>query len=510
MRTLLAGLRVVQRAPRALLPLAAEGTFGAVLVIAGAFPASGASAPATAAFPFDVYFDLKQSIAFAPGWAWVVAAMGLGLLVRAAVLSSTLWLAEGAPGSFAFAWLGALRLSAVAAVALLPSAALFFTGVATRYAPFIWIAGALGLAAVVPLVRRSARLDVGSGPPQGQGVPEAGGVLAYALLLGVLAAGMSILGDLTPWLTAALMLSMGPFHALFLLGWREHLRVGTYPGGGTTAVVLTVISVGALFLSSMFDRYIRDGPPVGQASESGTLLILGGVDSPWGRGALAALDARDLGYARDHLLALSYRSTGPHTAADTRGDLDRIARVVAFQVQAALPPRRLIGHSQAALIVDRMLATGLAPLDVVVDLAPSPPFPPPVRVPPPGEAGPGKPGGDLARAVASLLDFIGATPFEIDAAASPTNLDTLVVSAPTDRLAVWALADSVWLDRDWRRPGALNLVALTDHVGVTRNGRALASARMFMAGDPVVGDESSWRGVLVQALRYAFEPWRPR
>lgn len=172
---------------------------GAVLVIGGAFPASGASAPATAAFPFDVFFDLKQSIAFAPGWAWVVAAMGLGLLVRAAVLSSTLWLAEGAPGSFAFAWLGALRLAAVAAVALLPAAALLFTGVATRYAPFIWIAGALGLAAAVPLVRRGAQLDVGSGSPQGRGVPEAGGVLAYALLLSVLAAGMSILGDLTPW-----------------------------------------------------------------------------------------------------------------------------------------------------------------------------------------------------------------------------------------------------------------------------------------------------------------------
>jgi hypothetical protein len=74
---------------------------------------------------------------------------------------------------------------------------------------------------------------------------------------------------------------------------------------------------------------------------------------------------------------------------------------------------------------------------------------------------------------------------------------------------VWALGDSVWLDRDWRRPGELNVVSLSDHVGATNDGRALQTVRRFFEGRSIEGDHASWRGALVVILRYAFEPWRP-
>jgi hypothetical protein len=75
---------------------------------------------------------------------------------------------------------------------------------------------------------------------------------------------------------------------------------------------------------------------------------------------------------------------------------------------------------------------------------------------------------------------------------------------------VWALGDSVWLDRDWRRPGETNIVVASDHVGAVRNSRAIESARLFIAGDDVESDEGpTWQGALVHVLRFAFEPWRP-
>ncbi|MGH2821105.1 MAG: hypothetical protein ACRDJ5_10685, partial [Actinomycetota bacterium] len=103
-RTVIEGLRSLHGSPLALVPLTAEGLLGALLVSLGVLPAEGATAPATAVFPLDVYFDVKSAIAYAPGWWWVVGALGLSILVRGGVLAATLWLADGAPGAFASAW----------------------------------------------------------------------------------------------------------------------------------------------------------------------------------------------------------------------------------------------------------------------------------------------------------------------------------------------------------------------------------------------------------------------
>ncbi len=116
----------------------------------------------------------------------------------------------------------------------------------------------------------------------------------------------------------------------------------------------------------------------------------------------------------------------------------------------------------------------------------------------------------MARQLAVVFDRIGALTWSVDTPASPPRLEPVVViDAPFPRLAVWALGDSVWLDRDWRRPGETNVVAITDHVGVANNGRALGLVEDFFARRPLNDDESSWRGALVSLLRYAFEPWRP-
>jgi hypothetical protein len=415
------------------------------------------------------------------------------------------------PGSPVDVWKRALKLSAVALPALFPAAAFMFVGTAIRYAPFVWVAAALGVFPALAFARRAARLDLGRGEPEGKGVPELPAYLAYGYSVALLAAAMSTLGALGPLAPAVLIALSGPFHALFLLGWRSNLVEEGYPGGGSAAFALTIVAIVGLAWMTVYDRYVRNPPPVGSVPTSGTLLILGGVDSTSDTGALSKLDPRDVGFSATDTEVMSYR--GPnlrYSASDTRADLDDIALQVSRQVEQADPPRLMIGHSQAALIVDRLLDQGLTTPDASAELSAPPPLPPTLSIPPPGETGRGKPGGDVARGLAAVFDLVGLPVFDVDAPNSPVHLDAVVVLDPrTPRLAVWALGDSVWLQGDWRRPGERNVVALTDHVGTANDGRALFATSAFFAGRPVATDESSWRGFLVSVLRYSFEPWRP-
>ena len=510
MRTILAGLEALKRTPLALLPIVIQSLCVAALMVLGAFPASGASAPASAVFPLDLFFDLKQSLAYAGSWLAFGAWLGASILVRGILLGTVLRVTDGGNASFRLAWTRGCRLAALGVAVMFPSAALFFIGVATRYAPFVWVAAIAGLVGAIFLTKRAVHLDVGGGAPSGS-VPEARDILGYGMLIALLGAAMTLLGDSSPWLAAALVVLVAPLHALFILGWREHARAGTFAGGGALAFAVAVVAVLALGATTFYDRVIRNTSPVGRAENAGSLLLLGGVDSTSDTGSLAELDPRVIGFIEQRTVPVSYR--GPdmnYDADDTRRDLGVVARAVSEQVSESEEPVVLLGHSQASLILDRMIASGLPSPERSVVLAPSPLFPPPVDIPPPDRDGEGRVGGDIARGFAVALRAVGLASYDIDAPASPTNLQPVVaMESGAPRMSVWALGDSVWLDRDWRRPGKLNLVALTDHVGVTNNQRALDLTRTFFGGGRIQTDAASWRGALVPFFRYAFEPWRP-
>jgi hypothetical protein len=274
---------------------------------------------------------------------------------------------------------------------------------------------------------------------------------------------------------------------------------------------VTGLALLGLFGVSYYDRNLASHPPVGRLSARGTLLILGGAGSTTKTGALSDVDPRNFGFARGDARHLSYRDGGrPYSAEDTRRNLSDVAEVVSDQIATTEPPRALLGHSQAALILDRILASELTAPEASVMFAPSPVYPPRIEIPPVGSGRAGTPGGDFARAFSVLLDVVGFSPLHVDSPSSPTRLERIAVPSDVPRLAVWALGDAVWLDGDWRRPGEVNIVALTDHVGVTTNSRSLGVARDFFGGREVSDDEATWRGALVSVVRYAFEPWRPR
>lgn len=511
MRTLAAGSRALKRTPLAVLPMGVESLVLGILVAAGALPRGAESAAAGAVFPLNLYFDLKQALAFSISWAAFAAALLVSLLARGAVIGFTLWLADGRRGPVAGPWARAVRLGSTALVFLFPAAAFMYLGVALRYAPFIWVGAAAGLFPVVTMMRRALALDAGIGSPRGEGVPEVPALLGYAYLLSTIGAAVSLLARVSPLLAGLLIACLGPLHVLILLGWREHRRAETYPGGGTLSLAVTAVGL-LLFVGAVtFDRVIRDPSPRSVANAPGSLLLLGGVDSTSDTGALAELDPRDIGFAREATRVISYKGEGKrYVSEDTRKDLAAIAVEVAGQVEGSDRPVLLLGHSQAALILDRMIMQGLPAPDRSVVLAGPPPVPPPFDVPVPGQDGEGRVAGDIARAAARGFEALGLPGFDIDSPASPTQLDpVLVIDKEVSRVSVWALGDSVWLDSDWRRPGEVNIVAISDHVGITNNSRALEATRTFLGGTKVEDDEVSWRAFVATALRYAFEPWRP-
>ncbi len=509
MRAVLAGIDVFKRAPLALVPLSIEGLVVALLMLFGALPIQATSILAGGSFPLDVYFDMKHLLAFSHGWVMFAVLAALSVVVRGGVLATTLWLAEDATGNLLVVWRRAMRLCIAAAAAFLPVAGMFVAGVGTRYAPFLWVAAPVGLAVGVSFVRKGVRLDVGGRGPRPSGMPEVWGFLTYTYVVCGFGAALSSLANVNGFLAALIAVFLGPLHALFLLGWRQKARLETYPGGGTVALAVTVLLAGALAGGTFYDRFIRSAPPVARATNSGELLILGGVDSTSRSGALFNFDSRSVGYPTSRVDLLSYSRSASYRAVHTHRDLSDVADIVAKQTDDE-PDANLLGHSQAALVLDRLLAANAADFGYAAMFAPSPPHPPRLSFPEPGDRGRGKPGGDFIRALSYIMESLGLNGFEIDARSSPTNLGPVVVTDSTiPRLSIWALADSAWLDRDWRRPGETNIVAVTDHVGVTNNGRAIRLVSDFLAGNSVADDEASWRGALVPLIRYAFEPWRP-
>jgi hypothetical protein len=486
-----------------------EGAVAAGLIAAGALPATGVSAPAVSVFPIDVYFDLKESLAHATGWVWFIGALVLSVAVRSLALTATVWLAGGTRTKPGLMWRRAGLLAAIAVPALLPGAIFLFVGVAVRYAPFVWVGAVLGAMPAWLLLRRVTGWETdGSGRARTR-APTVSGFLSYAYVLGALAAAMTLLGRHGAWPAAALLLVSGPVHATFFLGWRQHVRTGVGPGRFPWAAIAMGIVVVVIFGSAGLDRFVRDGGPPAPAV-AGTLVLLGGINSTSSTGALSDLDPRRLGFSRSRTRVLSYRRQPTYGEAATHGNLTAAARVVAAQLQDTATPIDLVGHSQAALILDRILKMHLPSPDKAVLLAAPPPYPPSVTVPQKGGRGPGKVAADIARPLSRVFEVFGANGFNIDAPAAPFNLKRVVVAnAAIPRVDVWAVGDSVWLEGDWRRPGETNLVAVTDHVGITNDPRALTTAARFFADRPLHSDASSWRGAAVDVLSYLFAPWRP-
>lgn len=497
----------------ALLPLGLEGVVAGIAVAAGGLPAGASGSLATAVFPADAFFDLTRSLSSGRDWSWVLAAMLLSVLVRGATLAATLWLAGGRQGSLVIIWGRAVLLASAAWLLLLPAAAFLLTGSTFRYAPFVAVGALLGLAAAVPLIRRALRLRPHLGRTEAQGtLPGLSSWLGYASLIASTA-------FIREWLAThhsravvgLVVFLLAPLHAVVLLKWRGEAQGPAKSRRPVALIAMVLIAI--LFLGAAgYDRQFAR-PERARRLRATPLYLLGGADSTSKTGALSDMDVRTIGRRLSAARILSYRAGGDdYLAKDTHRDLSIVAAAVSGQleVHGGRVKGALFGHSQAALIVDRMLASGNPLPHRIAVVSPSLPYPPRVHLPSDDAAGPGAPAADVERGLDKVFDLLRLPTLDLDAPAAPTNLRAVVVAhSRVRRLALWALGDSVWLDRDWRRPGEVNVVTLSDHVGAVRNPRTLEEARSFFAGRALPSDDRSWRGLLVNLIRYTFQPWRP-
>jgi hypothetical protein len=215
------------------------------------------------------------------------------------------------------------------------------------------------------------------------------------------------------------------------------------------------------------------------AQRAGSAMIMSGINSASGEGAIFELEPDRIGYDCDQLYYYSYAGTGdgqprgtaacpittgaPYEPEHTQRAFAEQVELLGAQVRDLDEPVTIFAHSQAAWVAWQAATDGL--LDGVEAIVLVGPFPSsPTGFPPPGEDGTGRVGGDLFRLfepVPDLVDF----DFEVDAPLTHAllavpNSASDVFSRPLpddiDALAVPASSDVALMPDGWRIDGATN------------------------------------------------------
>lgn len=370
--------------------------------------------------PLDLVGDLGVLLAFAPDWPVFLLGTAVSLAVRSAVLALLLG------GLTKARFLGALRFYALVAPFAFVAAAMLYGARAVLFYALFWLGalltvGLLLLTAATPW-QRPEQLRSRFAAAARSGL-RAGTVGAYLALLTVLGAVADLAGDpvavllvpasaLLTWVTAQ-ALHRDP-------GWRAARRaVAALPALGTAALVLVAATGPA-------------GPPRAPApatSRPGSILLMSGIDSRSGSGAILEIDPHVLGWTCERTFYYSYAGPGDgqpqrhavcpirHGAAyervDTLRSREQLVPFLEQQAAQLVPPGVVAGHSQGAWLVWQAAVQGRLP--AVMHLVLVGPFPDHgVAYPPPGVRAPGGAGRALIDAIASWQRPTGATVFDPD------------------------------------------------------------------------------------------------
>lgn len=182
-----------------------------------------------------------------------------------------------------------------------------------------------------------------------------------------------------------------------------------------SAFVAALVAVSIAFVATRGYDEPEPGPP-----QPGSLLILSGINSASGRGAIHATDVHRLGYRCEQVYYFSYAGPGdgqpqrdatcpirtgaPYGPSDTQRPFQE--QVDLFVEQASGLPRPLVvaAHSHAVWVVWEAVATGRADVDALLLVGPFPSTP--TGYPPPGVNAPGRVFADLLRLAAPATDLV--------------------------------------------------------------------------------------------------------
>jgi hypothetical protein len=413
--------------------------------------------------PLDVAADLRWLLARAPSYPLFALGLATALTVRVGVLALLLgrgrrprWrMAAGLYGAALVPALLAAQFDVIARTALYSR--LFGAAVTVLTLTFLMLAaapwtgergigagirrGAVGGFRVVDLAVYAALL-LGLGT-----LAEVGGSVVAVALVPV-SAGLTLA-------IAARLAAPAPGHAL--------LRLAVAATVAASVVAAVVATRGMPWTVSDADR-------------PGSVMIMSGINSASGQGAIFELEPERIGYDCDQVHYYSYAGTGtgqprgaaacpvttgaPYVPEDTQRPFDEQVRLLEAQIEPLEEPVAVLAHSQAAWVAWQAAADGR--LEGVEHLVLVGPFPSsPLAFPPPGEDGTGRVAGDLFRLlepVPELVDF----DFDVDAPlthellAAP-DAASEVFAAPVDGievLSVTASSDLALMPDGWRIAGA--------------------------------------------------------
>jgi hypothetical protein len=430
-------------------PLAVLAGASMVLVATGLVPAWPGLLHVVALPPLDLVHDLGALVAHAGGWPAFLGGVAVSLVLRSLVLAALLG------GVTRARFLFALRFYAAVGPLAFAAAALLYSGQALLFVALFWA----GVALTVGLLLCTAALPWTAPPrlaaalrPAAHAGFRAGTVGAYLLALTLLgwfadAGGRGFMVALVPvsgaltWLAIRVLLE-DP-------GWRVARRAGAL------AFATLALWLAALVLSG------PAGPPEPGDDDpqlAGSILLMSGVDSGSGTGAILELDPRTLGWTCEQTYYFSYAGPGDgqprrnaqcdiHTGApygpqDTLRPTEELIDHLAAQVRHLEPPAVVAGHSQAAWLVWEAASRGLLEgVDAIVLVGALPQNP--VVYPEAGEQARGMVGRTVLGAITAMPRPGGTGAFEPDSPlgrewlASPNAVErTLREPLPADLRAL--------------------------------------------------------------------------
>ncbi|AWG98455.1 hypothetical protein [Rhodococcus ruber] len=387
-------------------PLAAAAALVVLLAVTNAVPTWPGLIHLVALPPLDQFADLRLLLSRAPSWPVFLMLLAAVSAARVALMA---WLLGG---------LDARRLRFAAlfyAVAFGPVLLAAFadaTAYAVLYSRLFWPAVALVGVLVLTL-----------GPVPWQGTVRLREALALTRRRGLrvevtlpycaVVLALGALAERVPVLTVPLVPVSAVTTGLAIRAMhRPALR---RPGAAVSAFVAALVAVSIAFVATRGYDEPEPGPP-----QPGSLLILSGINSASGRGAIHATDVHRLGYRCEQVYYFSYAGPGdgqpqrdatcpirtgaPYGPSDTQRPFQE--QVDLFVEQASGLPRPLVvaAHSHAVWVVWEAVATGRADVDALLLVGPFPSTP--TGYPPPGVNAPGRVFADLLRLAAPATDLV--------------------------------------------------------------------------------------------------------
>jgi hypothetical protein len=482
--------------------------------VAGVLPAWPGLVHLVALPPVDQYADLRVLVGLAPSWP--VAVLGLAALVaaRMVILAALMGGVTTARLRFAAAFY------ALTFVPLLLAAFIAGTAATVLYSRLFW-----------PAVAIVSIHAFGAGPLPWQGTLRLRTAIArawraglrlevllpYVLGLLLLGAVADIASREAPWLVAWLV----PVSALLTLAavWGLRRPVAARPVLRLAVVGAVVAVVGVAFVLTPRDSMPEPGP-----SRPGSLVIMSGINSSSGRGAIFETDVGHLGYTCEQTVYFSYAGPGdgqprgvatcpitsgaPYVADDTQRPFAEQVATLTEQVAGLSRPVVVAAHSHAAWVAWEAAAEGAA-VDALLLLGPFPDSP--VGYPPPDEDGKGRVLGDLIRAGVPLTDavdfnFRPDAPAARELLATPSGAADVFEQALPDGVRAMSLTSSTDLPlmpAGWRLPVERNACPAREaHPYLPLRPAFYDETIRFLAGEP--GRECppwrDWGAVLTRAL----------